>query len=121
MIINVCISLYFFPDKGFIIIPIATTISSWFYAAILFNFLIKKKYFIFDSVLNFSIFKIIFASIISSYLFYNLIYYFEDFLVYESKYKLLTIILIVSITVVIYILISIFTKAFKISDIKLKY
>ena len=121
VIINVCISLYFFPETGFIIIPIATTISSWFYAAILFNFLIKKKYFIFDSVLNFSIFKIIFASIISSYLFYNLIYYFEDFLVYESKYKLLTIILIVSITAVIYILISIFTKAFKISDIKLKY
>ncbi len=121
VIINVSISLYFFPDTGFIIIPIATTISSWFNAAILFNFLIKKKYFIFDSVLNFSIFKIIFASIITSYLLYNLIYYFEDFLVYESKYKLLTIILIVFITAVIYMVISIFTKAFKISDIKLKY
>ena len=38
---------------GFIIIPIATTISSWFNAVILFSYLIKKKYFIFDNVLNF--------------------------------------------------------------------
>ena len=106
---------------GFIIIPIATTISSWFNAVILFSYLIKKKYFIFDNVLNFSIVKIISVSIVTSCLFYQLISYFEDFLIYESKYKLLTIILIVSITAVIYILISILTKAFKISDIKLKY
>ena len=121
VIINICISLYFFSDMGFIIIPIATTISSWFYAVILLSYLIKKKYFIFDNVLNFSIVKIIFVSIVTSYLFYQLISYFKEFLVYESKYKLLTIILIVSITAFIYILMSILTKAFKISDIKLKY
>ena len=48
VIINICISLYFFSDMGFIIIPIATTISSWFNAIILFVYLIKKKYFFFD-------------------------------------------------------------------------
>ena len=36
VIINISISLYFFSDIGFIIIPIATTISSWFNAIILF-------------------------------------------------------------------------------------
>ncbi len=121
VIINVCISLYFFPIIGFIIIPIATTISSWFNAIILFGYLIKKKYFVFEINLNFSILKIFFSSTITSFLFYQLITYFDDFLVYESEYKLLTIILIVVITFVIYMLISILTKAFKMSDIKLKY
>ncbi len=121
VILNIFISLYFFSDIGFIIIPIATTISSWVNAIILFVYLIKKKYFIFDSISVISIVKIIFVSIFTSYLFYQLISYFEVFLVYESKYKLLVTILIVSMTAVIYILLSILTKAFKISDIKLKY
>ena len=121
VIINICISLYFFPIIGFIIIPIATTISSWFNAIILFGYLMKKKYFIFDSNLNFSILKIILSTSITSFLFYQLVRYFDEFLVYESEYKLLTIILIVAATFVIYMLISILTKAFKMSDIKLKY
>ena len=121
VIINVCISLYFFSDIGFIIIPIATTISSWFNTTVLFGYLIKKKYFVLDSALSFSIFKIIFSSITTSFLFYQLIRYFNDLLIYESQYKLLTIILIIILTFIIYMLISILTKAFKMSDIKLKY
>ena len=39
----------------------------------------------------------------------------------ESELKLLTIIVLVIITVLIYILISLLTKTFKYSDIKLKY
>ncbi len=121
VIINVCISLYFFSDIGFIIIPIATTISSWFNAIVLFGYLIKKKYFIFDSTLNLSIIKIFLSSIITSFLFYQLIRYFNDLLVYESEYKLLTIILIIIFIFLVYMMISILTKAFKMSDIKLKY
>ena len=45
----------------------------------------------------------------------------KDLLIYESQYKLLTIILIIVLTFIIYMLISILTKAFKMSDIKLKY
>ena len=121
VIINVCISLYFFSDIGFIIIPIATTISSWFNTTVLFGYLIKKKYFVLDSALSFSISKIIFSSITTSLLFYQLIRYFNDLLIYDSQYKLLTIILIIVLTFIIYMLISILTKAFKMSDIKLKY
>ena len=121
VIINISISLYFFSDIGFIIIPIATTISSWFNAIILFFYLIKKKYFAIISISYLILIKILFSSILTSFLFYNLLNHFSDFLVYESKYKLLTIITIVAITFLIYMLISIFTKAFKISDIKIKY
>ena len=48
-------------------------------------------------------------------------YYFKDFLSYESGYKFVTIILLVIITIIFYIALSIITKAFKISDITLKY
>jgi len=45
VILNASLSIYFFGKIGFIIIPIATTISSWFNALILFSFLKYKNYF----------------------------------------------------------------------------
>ena len=73
--------------------------------------------------LNFvkSLFAIILSTFLTSYIFYNLINFFSENLTYDSEYKLMTIILIVIATFIIYILISILTKAFKTSDIKLKY
>ena len=119
--INILISVYFFNKIGFIIIPIATTVSSWINALILLIFLLEKKYFSLNSNFIFSSSKIILSTALTSYIFYNLIKYFAENLTYESEYKIITIILLVIITFIIYILISIFTKAFKISDIKLKY
>jgi len=119
--INILISVYFFNKIGFIIIPIATTISSWINALILLIFLLKKKYFSLNTNFIFSSSKIILSTALTSFIFYNLIKYFAENLTYESEYKIITIILLVIITFIIYILISIFTKAFKISDIKIKY
>ena len=61
------------------------------------------------------------CKLFSSFIFYQLIQKFNEYLIYESDYKLLTIVLLVIITILIYIITSIVTKAFKISDIKLKY
>ena len=121
VILNIGISLYFFNKIGFIIIPIATTISSWLNSLLLFIYLTSKNYFSFNKSFFSSFFKIILATSIASYIFYYLINFFGDYLVYESTYKLITIILLVIITFILYILVSIATKAFKISDIKLKY
>ena len=121
VVINISLSIYYFDDLGFIIIPIATTISSWVNALMLFIFITKKKYFEFENYFIFSIFKIILNSTISAFIFYQMINFFNDFLVYESQYKLVTIILLVIITFIFYILLSIITKAFKISDITLRY
>ena len=63
----------------------------------------------------------ILSTILTSFIFYYLINYFSNNLSYDSDNKLLTIILLVIATFIIYILISIITKAFKTSDIKLKY
>ena len=121
VIVNITLSVYFFDDFGFIIIPIATTISSWFNALLLFIFIIRKNYFEFERSFIFSWLKITLNSIVTSFIFYQMIFYFKDFLSYESGYKFVTIILLVIITIIFYIALSIITKAFKISDITLKY
>mgnify|MGYP001411664402 CR=1 FL=1 len=48
VLINIFISIYFFSSIGFIIIPIATTISSWINSLLLLFYLMKKNYFSFD-------------------------------------------------------------------------
>ena len=119
--INIAISLYFFNKIGFIIIPIATTISSWFNSIILFIYLINKKYFLINMNLLKSLLKIILSTVLTSFVFSILIKFFSENLTYESEYKLIAIIFLVILTFIIYILISLVTKAFKISDINLKY
>ena len=121
VIVNIFISVYFFSEIGFIIIPIATTISSWLNAIILLVYLSIKGYFLIKLELIKSFLKISLSSVLTSYIFYILVNYFSNKLTYNSEYKLMTIILLVIIIIIIYILISIITKAFKISDIKLKY
>tara|TARA_B100001123_G_C15272475_1_gene1010850 strand:- start:493 stop:2022 length:1530 start_codon:yes stop_codon:yes gene_type:complete len=121
VITNVVISVYFFNKIGFIIIPIATTLSSWLNVVLLLIYLKNKKYFSLNIDFIHSFLKIILSTTLTSYIFYNLINFFSNNLTYSSDYKLITIILLVIVTFIIYILISLLTKAFKTSDIKLKY
>ena len=121
VLINITISIIFFKQIGFIIIPIATTISSWINAILLFKKLSESNFFKLRNILNFSNFKIFLVSSFSIYIFYLLINTFEKYLSYDNEFKLFTIILLVLITILIYISISLITKTFKYSDIKLKY
>ena len=118
---NILISVIFFKDFGFIIIPIATSISSWLNAIILMIVVINKKYFEFSKIFFHSLFKILFSNLLTISIFYYLIEFFSENFSYESNYKFLSIIALVLFIFVLYILISIVTKAFKISDIKIKY
>ena len=61
------------------------------------------------------------SSILSSYFFYFLIDRFSENLDYYSDYKLFFILFIILLTFFMYIFVSVITKAFKFSDIKLKY
>ncbi len=121
VIVNIVISVSFFKEVGFIIIPIATSLSSWLNALLLFFKLYLNNYFNLSSILNSKNLKIFLVSAISIYIFDILINLFEDFLIYGSDLKLFTMIVLVVITILIYILISLITKTFKYSDIKLKY
>ena len=121
VILNIAISLMFFSKVGFIIIPIATTISSWFNGIILLAFVIKKNYFKFNSNFTTQLSKIIFSNIIATLIFYFLINFLENSIDYVNNYKFIFVVLIVLLTFVSYIGVSIIIKAFKISDINLKY
>tara|TARA_B100000674_G_scaffold266229_1_gene219746 strand:- start:493 stop:2022 length:1530 start_codon:yes stop_codon:yes gene_type:complete len=121
VILNIFISIYFFDSFGFIIIPIATSISSWFNSLLLFIYLLNKRYFNFAENFFYSFFKILISSGVTSVFFYYSLVIFSEYLNYESNYKLITIIILVILTFIFYVLLSILTKAFKTSDIKLKY
>ena len=121
VIINIIISLYFFNQIGFIIIPIATSVSSWINSILLLIYLTNKNFFTFRIEIIFSFLKIIFTSIIASLFFYYLLNLSQKYLMYDSSYKLITIVSLVILTLIVYFLLSIITKAFKMSDIKLKY
>ena len=121
VIINIIISLYFFNQIGFIIIPIATSVSSWINSILLLIYLTNKNFFTFRIEIIFSFLKIIFTSIIASLFFYYLLNLSQKYLLYDSSFKLITIVSVIILTFIVYFLLSIITKAFKMSDIKLKY
>ena len=121
VLINIIISVSLFDKYGFIIIPIATSLSSWFNAFVLYIYLINKKYFIFLKDFYLFIIKLLFSCTAMSMVFKNLLNIFSNNLVYSSNTKLFYMIIIVLITFIVYLFVSIITKAFKISDINLKY
>ena len=121
VVVNIVISVSFFKNYGFIIIPISTTISSWINVLLLFFYLENKNYYKLNLDIIFKLLRIFCAVIFSSYLFYLMTDYYSQRLIYDSNYKLIYVLLLVIITLILYVLVSIFTKAFKLSDIKLKY
>ena len=121
VLLNILISVFYFKSVGFIIIPIATTISSWFNCILLFIFLKKKNLFNFNSLFIDRFIRIIIASTIMGLFFNYLIVFLNDKLAYEQNFKSLYLIGSVLLALIFYLLIAFVIKAFKISDIKLKY
>ena len=121
VILNIIISVYYFKSIGFIIIPIATSISSWFNSIVLFYYLKKKNFFHFNNIFIFRFFKIIFSSLMMGVFFGYLISIFENQLSYDYSLKSLYLILLVLISLGFYLLVSFFIKSFKTEDIKLNY
>ena len=121
VIINIVLSVYFFNDYGFIIIPIATTISAWINTFFLLVYIKFSNYFTINESSIINILRILFTNLIVILMYSELISYFKNFLIYDSEYKLITIVLIVIFTFIIYIILSILTKAFRISDLKQSY
>ena len=121
VLLNILISIYFFRSIGFIIIPIATTISSWFNTIVLFLFLKKKNLFSFNNIFIKRFFKIVFSSILMGLFFYYLLIVFNDQLSFENSLKSVYLILSVFLGLSFYLFTSYLIKAFKLEDIKLKY
>ena len=121
VVLNIFISLYYFNSIGFLIIPIATTISSWINSIVLFIFLRKNDLFEFNNVFLVRFLKIVFASITMGIFFKYLTLIFENYLVYSYSLKSFYLILSVILCLIFYLLVSFFIKAFNYKDLQLKY
>jgi len=121
VILNIFISVYYFVEIGFVIIPIATSISSWFNAIVLFLFLKNKKLFYFNEMFFIKFIKIVTASTLMGLFFSFLLNYFQNELAFDQIIKSLYLILSVVLGLLFYLIICYLFKAFKMSDIQLKY
>ena len=121
VMVNIIISISYFNKIGFIIIPIATTISSWFNSIILFIFLKNKNLFNFNKIFLSRFIKIIFASLLMGIFFNFLLIYFQNQLAFSQNLKSFYLIFSVILGLLFYLLVSYWIKAFKMSDINLKY
>ena len=121
VLLNISISLYYFSEVGFIIIPIATSVSSWFNSILLFLFLKNQNLFFFNKSFFVNSLKIILASILMGLFFNFLLNFFQKELAFNHDIKSLYLILSVILGLLFYLFICYLIKAFKMSDIKLKY
>jgi putative peptidoglycan lipid II flippase len=121
VLLNVFISITFFKEVGFLIIPIATTISSWVNAVLLFIFLKMNSLFSFNLVFIIRFIKILIASVLMGIFFNYLIYFFNEKLSYQASFKAFYLVGAIILGLIFYLFIAILIKAFKRSDINLNY
>ena len=112
VLINIIISVSLFNKVGFIIIPIATSISSWFNAIILYIFLRKKNFFVFNSVFISRFPRILFSSLIMGVIFYFLLGQFSEKLIYSESFKFMY---LLSSILISRVLLSIIGKLYSLS------
>ncbi len=121
VILNILISIYYFKQIGFVIIPIATSISSWFNSILLFIFLKNKELFYISKNFLIKFIKIITASILMGLFFNFLLNFFQSELSFDKNTKSFYLILSVILGLLFYLIVCFLIKAFKMNDIKLKY
>ncbi len=117
--LNVVISVSLFNSFGFIIIPIATSISSWVNVFMLYYFIQKRKLHIFDDKFVYKFPRIILSVVVMGMVLYLLLGFFSDKFTYNESWKFIYLFIIVLISLLSYFLISNFSGAFKFKDIKL--
>ena len=116
--LNILISIIYFKEIGFVIIPIATTVSTWIGVLIYLILLIKFKYFSFKSIFFINVIKILISSAIMTLLLYCSINFFEDKLIYSNYYKSFYLIMNVTFAAGIYLLLVRLLGVFKIKNFK---
>ena len=104
VIVNISISVSLFSNFGFIIIPIATSISTWLGVLIYIYLLNKKKSLLLNIELMPNFFKILTSSIIMSLILILALKHYASYLDYSYNYKAIYLISIVGFTGSIYLL-----------------
>ena len=115
MLINILISVSLFKKYGFIIIPIATSLSTWFAVVFYLIFLRKNKILLFNKVFNSNLLKILFSTFLMSVFLYYGLNNFEDKFEYANKFKLIYLLIVIGLSSALYLM---FTKIFGILNLK---
>ena len=120
VLLNILISISFFGKIGFVIIPIATSISSWINVIFHFYLIKKRKFYNFDKTFIYKFPRIILSVVVMGIILYLLLGFFSDKFNYNESWKFIYLFIIVIVSLFSYFLISNFSGAFKFKDIKLK-
>jgi putative peptidoglycan lipid II flippase len=118
VLLNILISVFYFKEFGFIIIPIATSIATWSAVVVYLILLLKLKYFNTSSIFYINFIKIVISVVIMSLVLYVLINFFEDNLIYNNYYKSFYLITIIGIAATAYLLSARLLGVFKIKNFK---
>ena len=104
VVLNVGISVIYFKEVGFIIIPIATSISTWVTVVFYLILLNRSKFIVLGILPLFNLLKIIISTIIMSFALYYGIDFFEDKLIYSNNYKSIYLLIMVGLLATIYLI-----------------
>ena len=120
MILNIIISISLFKKYGFIIIPIATSLSTWIAVLIYFVLLSRNKFINFENQYLSNFLKILLATIFMCLFLYFGLDYFEDKFEYSYKFKLIYLLIIVVLSTAIYLFIARLLGVLNLKSYKLK-
>jgi len=120
MIVNIVISVSLFKKYGFIIIPIATSISTWIAILIYFYLLNHKKIINFENKMLLNLLKISFAVILMCLFLYFSLDYFEDKFEYGYNFKLIYLLIVVGLSAGIYLFTTNLLGVLSLKSYKLK-
>ena len=118
VLLNILISITFFSKIGFIIIPIATSISTWIGVAIYMYLLNDKNFLLLKNYLPKNILKIILSTILMSFLLTFALDYYADHLDYAYKYKSVYLVIIVGFVASVYLISCYLTGVLKTKNFK---
>jgi putative peptidoglycan lipid II flippase len=116
--LNIILSISFFSKIGFIIIPIATSVSTWVGVMIYIYILNSKNYLLIKNYLPKNILKIILSTILMSLLLLFALDHHVYSLDYAYKYKSVYLMLIVGFVAGIYLITCYLTGVFKLKNFK---
>ena len=118
--LNIIISLSLFHKFGFIIIPIATSISSWFHVILYYYFIKKRDLYNLDSQFIYKFPRIILSVVVMGTILYLLLGFLSEKFNYNESWKFIYLFIIVIISLFSYFIVSNISGAFKFKDIKLR-
>ena len=120
VVVNVAISVSLFKKYGFIIIPIATSISTWITVLIYFYLLNSKKFINFENKILLNLLKISFAVILMCFFLYFSLDYFEDKFKYSYNFKLIYLLIVVGLSAGVYLFVANLLGVLNLKNYKLK-